>query len=88
MTLTRLLPQPASPPKAHHALASPLASVKSWRCITPWTVRVMSLLNALGLARAAVETGERRPSLRVTSKSTSLLAKGEPLAWRARTMIG
>src|SRR5205085_7437448 len=73
---TRLLPQPASAPIPHHARASPLGSVKSCSFITPWGPRVMSLVSAAGLAAALGSTGKRRPSLRVTSRVTSLLGRG------------
>src|SRR4051812_24493824 len=81
VTQTRLLPQPAAPPRVQSAAASPLLSVKSWRNITPASVRVTDFEMAFGSASALVLTGKRRPSLRVTSKFTSLLAKGEPSPW-------
>ena len=54
----------------------------------PWTVRVMSLVSLLTSATAESLTGNKRPSLRVTSRVTSLLAKGAPLPWSTRTDDG
>ena len=66
LTVTRLLPQPASEPNRQKARAVPLPSVTTCSISEP----------------GAPEVADSWPSLRVTSKVTTLPANGVTPSWR------